>query len=745
MRIATTWMFLLSLFRNMRKIVVTITMLAMLVGGLFATQDSMLGGIVSGDRAIYFLSQLRDTNISSPTSSQGLLYNGQYWINTSTEIFGPSVVPPERGGTGISSATTTDVGKYITVSSSDPFEYSFTEGFSLGTLNTDNLLYSNGGVITTTENMTWNSSTSKLSLSGQLQVDNIQLDNLTINPVGGALVLDDLSWPTADGTNGQVIGTNGAGVLSFKNNLSIGGSDMQIQYNRGGILGAESAFAWDYTNNILTITDGVYNQTKTFGNIASDSHMFTVTTTVTPTALQTSHYGALMSTITHNTSNAILSPAGALRGHYNVISNTGGGLVLTAHNEILTTAITGTGSTITKASAILVTHQVDTGNTLTQFNALETLNNSGTGTSADTNLFKLTSDFLSNGRAINIDSGSYSFIPLSSADTGITFVSTDLTFGTSGSGDIYLAPVGDVIADGTQILIGDNSTITSPDADVHVVTADTSGALGTSPRMIMETTDTSVFANGILASIDVLAGEAGGRGRVGSIYWRAASGYTNTVSPTDLFLATAISSGLEIDAETTLVLKSTGGMGWGTDNPRSKFHIVDDRDALLDLDNMNRYTIGMSNELDTNNKTVSLGFSVDATFTTVGGGIVYERTGDNSQGRFRFYTKQDTSVGNPSEILRLGDDGTTTVYGNFDIQDAGNVVLGTTTGTIFATSVTQKLSFWNATPIVQPTTSTAEATFVENGGGTAINVDSTFGGYTLQQVVQALQDTGLLN
>ena len=47
-------------------------------------------------------------------------------------------------------------------------------------------------------------------------------------------------------------------------------------------------------------------------------------------------------------------------------------------------------------------------------------------------------------------------------------------------------------------------------------------------------------------------------------------------------------------------------------------------------------------------------------------------------------------------------------------------------------------------PIVKPTTGVAEASFVENVGGTAINVDSTAGGYTFQQVVKALQNLGLL-
>lgn len=40
---------------------------------------------------------------------------------------------------------------------------------------------------------------------------------------------------------------------------------------------------------------------------------------------------------------------------------------------------------------------------------------------------------------------------------------------------------------------------------------------------------------------------------------------------------------------------------------------------------------------------------------------------------------------------------------------------------------------------------TAEAAFVENIGGTAVNVDSTFGGYTLQQIAQALREQGILD
>jgi hypothetical protein len=63
---------------------------------------------------------------------------------------------------------------------------------------------------------------------------------------------------------------------------------------------------------------------------------------------------------------------------------------------------------------------------------------------------------------------------------------------------------------------------------------------------------------------------------------------------------------------------------------------------------------------------------------------------------------------------------------------------------VFTVKADSKIGFWNATPIVQPTTAIAEATFVENSGGTAVNVDSTFAGYTLQQIAQALKDIGIL-
>ena len=68
--------------------------------------------------------------------------------------------------------------------------------------------------------------------------------------------------------------------------------------------------------------------------------------------------------------------------------------------------------------------------------------------------------------------------------------------------------------------------------------------------------------------------------------------------------------------------------------------------------------------------------------------------------------------------------------GNLQITDARNVVLGTTTGTKIGTATTQKLGFYNATPVVQPAavadiTTTATAGTLPTPDGTVTIADAT--------------------
>jgi hypothetical protein len=92
--------------------------------------------------------------------------------------------------------------------------------------------------------------------------------------------------------------------------------------------------------------------------------------------------------------------------------------------------------------------------------------------------------------------------------------------------------------------------------------------------------------------------------------------------------------------------------------------------------------------------------------------------------------------------------------GNFDVQmdlslTAQNIITDTTTGTKIGTATTQKLGFFNATPIAQPSSTGQTAGFTA-GTGTSVNDDSTFTGgvgataYTIGDIVKHLKNLGLI-
>jgi hypothetical protein len=110
-------------------------------------------------------------------------------------------------------------------------------------------------------------------------------------------------------------------------------------------------------------------------------------------------------------------------------------------------------------------------------------------------------------------------------------------------------------------------------------------------------------------------------------------------------------------------------------------------------------------------------------------------TSGNAAGYLSLYSR--VAATGLTEILRLNE------LAQVVVTDASDVVLGSTTGNKIGTATTQKLALWGKTPIVQPTTAVAAAAFVV-GAGTAVNDASTFGGYTIKQVVQALQNVGVL-
>ena len=74
--------------------------------------------------------------------------------------------------------------------------------------------------------------------------------------------------------------------------------------------------------------------------------------------------------------------------------------------------------------------------------------------------------------------------------------------------------------------------------------------------------------------------------------------------------------------------------------------------------------------------------------------------------QFRIGTEKGSTSGDATPLL-LQTDGTTRLTinasGSFTVADAQDIALGTTTGTKIGTATTQKLGFYNKTPVVQPT------------------------------------------
>lgn len=77
------------------------------------------------------------------------------------------------------------------------------------------------------------------------------------------------------------------------------------------------------------------------------------------------------------------------------------------------------------------------------------------------------------------------------------------------------------------------------------------------------------------------------------------------------------------------------------------------------------------------------------------------------------------------------------------LYDGLNIETGYVNGTKIGTATTQKIGFFNKTPVIQQDTTISVGAFTANSG-TNINTNSTIDGYTLTQVVRALRNLGLL-
>ena len=90
------------------------------------------------------------------------------------------------------------------------------------------------------------------------------------------------------------------------------------------------------------------------------------------------------------------------------------------------------------------------------------------------------------------------------------------------------------------------------------------------------------------------------------------------------------------------------------------------------------------------------------------------------------------------------------VFGkDLDVSGDHDFIIGTSTGTKIGTATSQKIGFFNATPVVQQS-GTGETTGTTGGSGTALHTNATITGgvgstaYTIGDIVKALKNLGLL-
>jgi len=114
--------------------------------------------------------------------------------------------------------------------------------------------------------------------------------------------------------------------------------------------------------------------------------------------------------------------------------------------------------------------------------------------------------------------------------------------------------------------------------------------------------------------------------------------------------------------------------------------------------------------------------------------LIAQRNGANAQ-TYRLYNTYTDA----SNYERLSFNWDTNVF-KIKSEAAGT---GTVRGIQLGSTASEPVALFGATPVAQPTTAVSSAA-VAGGGGAAVDDATTFGGYTLAQVVQALQNLGIL-
>jgi hypothetical protein len=116
--------------------------------------------------------------------------------------------------------------------------------------------FNSSGAFGASANLTWDGSNVQLGATGALRLADLDSSNY-IGIKAPNTVASNVTYtlPSADGSNGQALTTNGSGTLAWTSlSATPGGSSTQIQFNSSGSFGGSSNLTWDGVNVQLGAT-----------------------------------------------------------------------------------------------------------------------------------------------------------------------------------------------------------------------------------------------------------------------------------------------------------------------------------------------------------------------------------------------------------------------------------------------------------------------------------------------------------
>ena len=122
-------------------------------------------------------------------------------------------------------------------------------------------------------------------LGGSLDVNghsivSVSNGDIAITPDGsGKVILDGLNYPTSDGTNGQILSTNGSGTLSFVNAAGFSGGSLSSDLDQNGVIIKDTSRNYQILGNQASPSSTYYNS---FNNTARVHGVVTVNEVTNP-------------------------------------------------------------------------------------------------------------------------------------------------------------------------------------------------------------------------------------------------------------------------------------------------------------------------------------------------------------------------------------------------------------------------------------------------------------------------------